>query len=66
MKISVNGQPIEIEDGATAADLIVRLAIEHRRVAMEINREIVPRSSYANHRLFPDDEVEIVGAIGGG
>ncbi len=66
MKILVNGEPREIADEATAQELIRVLGLEGRRLAMEINREIVPRSRYPEHRLRPGDRVEIVHAIGGG
>ena len=66
MQIRVNGESREISDQATAADLIRELGLEGRRVAMEINGELQPRSGYANRRLDAGDRVEIVHAIGGG
>lgn len=66
MEITVNGEPREVPDGVTAAELIAQLELTGRRVAMEVNREIVPRGRYAEHRLRPGDRVEIVHAIGGG
>jgi sulfur carrier protein len=66
MEILVNGEPRQVAEEATAADLVRILGLEGRRLAMEINREIVPRSRYPEHRLRPGDRVEIVHAIGGG
>jgi len=66
MQIRVNGEPKEIADGATLADLIALLQLADRRIAVEVNQELAPRSTFQSHRLQPDDRVEIVRAIGGG
>jgi sulfur carrier protein len=66
MMIRLNGEPRQIPDDSTAAALIALLELSGKRLAMEVNREIVPRSAYASHRLQEGDEVEIVHAIGGG
>lgn len=66
MKITVNGEPREVAEGYTAADLVEELGISGRRIAMEANREIVPRSGYETHTFRDGDQVEVVHAIGGG
>ncbi|MDH3353763.1 MAG: sulfur carrier protein ThiS [Chromatiales bacterium] len=66
MKITLNGEPHELADGATAQQLIEQLDLVDKRLAMEVNQEIVPRSTFAEHTLQPADDVEIVHAIGGG
>jgi sulfur carrier protein len=66
MKIQLNGEPREIPDHCTAAQLVALLELAGRRLAMEVNREIVPRTRYADTRLHDGDRVEIVHAIGGG
>jgi len=66
MEINLNGEPMELPDGATAADLIEQLGLAGRRYAMEVNGELVPRSTHPAHRLAPGDRVEIVHAVGGG
>jgi sulfur carrier protein len=66
MVIQLNGEPHTLPDGATAADLVESLQLTGKRIAMEVNLEILPRSSYAEHRLNGGDRVEIVHAIGGG
>ena len=66
MQIIVNGEPREVAAGLTAAQLVDLLELGGRRLAMEINREILPRSQYAEHVLRAGDHIEIVQAIGGG
>ncbi|MDX1655330.1 MAG: sulfur carrier protein ThiS [Candidatus Competibacteraceae bacterium] len=66
MQIFVNDKTMEVEDGLTAAGLIERLGLADKRLAMEINLSIIPRSALAEHRLQPGDRIEIVHAIGGG
>ncbi len=66
MEIQLNGEAHTLPEGATAADLVASLQLGERRIAMEVNLEIVPRSQYANHPLNEGDRVEIVHAIGGG
>lgn len=66
MEILLNGEPREIDDDTTAQQLIEQLGLAERRLAVEVNREILPRSRFAEHRFQPGDRVEIVQAIGGG
>ncbi len=66
MQIQLNGHAKEIAADATMADLIAQLELTDRRIAVEVNQELVPRSTFADHRLQAGDRVEIVGAIGGG
>ena len=66
MNITLNGESYELADDATAQQLIEQLDLVGKRLAMEINQEIVPRSTFKEHLLQPDDNVEIVHAIGGG
>ncbi len=66
MNIMLNGKHHELADGATAQHLVEQLDLVGRRLAMEINQEIVPRSTFAEHLIQPDDQIEIVHAIGGG
>jgi sulfur carrier protein len=66
MEIILNGEPHTLPDGTTAADLIEHLQLGGRRIALEVNETIVPRSRYPEHPLRPGDRVEIVHAIGGG
>ncbi len=66
LSLSVNGERMAQRPGSTIAALIAELALDIRKVAVERNREIVPRSSYGAVRLEQDDEIEIVHFIGGG
>jgi len=66
MKILINGISREVPDNLSASELILSLGLANKRLALEINREIVPRSTFENHIIHPDDKVEIVHAIGGG
>ena len=67
LSIVVNGSPHVCRDAsATVADLIGELALAGKRVAVEKNGEIVPRSRYAEARLAPGDRLEIIAAVGGG
>ncbi|MEO8485644.1 MAG: sulfur carrier protein ThiS [Betaproteobacteria bacterium] len=64
--ISVNGASRALARGSTVADLVRELALEGKRVAVELNGAIVPRSRYGETPLATGDRVEIVGAVGGG
>ena len=66
MQIVLNGEPYLLKQAGSIASLLAELQQENRRVAVEHNREIIPRSQYANTRLCEGDHVEIVQAIGGG
>ena len=66
MKIILNGSPRDVPDNLSASELILSLGLANKRLALEINREIVPRSTFESHIIQPDDRVEIVQAIGGG
>lgn len=65
-EILVNGERRSVPAGHTLAELVKELDLEGRRVAVELNEEIVPRSRYADHVLTGGDRVEVVVAIGGG
>jgi sulfur carrier protein len=66
MRIQLNGEPFDLHDGETVATLLTRLELTGRRVAVELNLDIVPRSKHADIRLNDGDCVEVVHAIGGG
>ena len=64
--LNVNGQPRHIEPGANVSRLLEALALAGKRVAVERNGEIVPRSRYGETPLQAGDELENVVAVGGG
>ena len=66
MQILLNGEPRELAEGSTLAQLLGTLDLGNRRYAVEINETLVPRSEHADHVLCSDDRVEVVQAIGGG
>ena len=66
MNVSVNGEEYELPEALTVAELVERVGLGQRRIALERNREIVPRGEYATTKLADGDRVEIVRAIGGG
>lgn len=66
MRIQLNGEPFELPDGHTVANLLERLDLTGKRVAVELNLDIVPRSQHAATALGEGDQVEVVHAIGGG
>ena len=66
MEILVNGRPRAVEDRITVGKLVKASLPPGRRVAVEVNEEIVPRARHGSHVLQPGDRVEIVQAIGGG
>ena len=66
MHIQLNGEPVELPDGATVSALLIRLDLVGRRVAVELNLDLVPRSQHESTALREGDQVEVVHAIGGG
>lgn len=66
MDIQLNGESRDIPTATTLAALLDREGLAQRRVAVEVNGEIVPRGRHATHVLQPGDTVEIVHALGGG
>lgn len=64
--ITVNGETRHIEHPINCAELLVRFELAGRRVALERNGEIVPRSRFAEQMLADGDRLEIVVAVGGG
>ncbi len=66
MNVIVNDEQHRLEDGTTVGQLISRLALTPRRVAVERNRELVPRATYDRTVLKDGDQIEIVTLVGGG
>ena len=66
MQIQLNGQFLQLTDPQSVSTLLLAAGYAERRVAVEVNREIVPRSQHAGHALVDGDLVEIIQAIGGG
>lgn len=64
--VTINGQRRTLDSDLTAADLVGLMQLGEQRIAIEINGEIVPRSTYPRHPINAGDKVEIVRAVGGG
>ena len=63
--VTVNGEQQQLAAGATVADLVATMDLQGRRVAVECNLEIVPKTEHATTLLKTGDVLEIVHAIGG-
>jgi sulfur carrier protein len=64
--VTINGEPRSFEGPLSVAQLIERLQLAGKRVALERNGEIVPRGRFAEQPLHDGDRLEIVVAVGGG
>ena len=66
MRISLNGEAKELEEGATLLALVEGLSLAPERVAVELNREVVRRADWPRVTLEEGDRVEVVHFVGGG
>jgi len=66
MQVTVNGSAREIPDDLTVTGLVAHLGLTGGPVAVEINREIVPRADHPNRKVATGDAIEIVHFVGGG
>ena len=66
MRVTVNGDARELRDGFTVDELVDALGLGARRVAVEVNLDVIPRGEYARRALREGDVVEVVQFIGGG
>ena len=66
MTLRLNGDERECPEGATIGDLVEELGLGKKRIAVEVNQDIIPRDEYVRHGLQHGDEVEIVHFVGGG
>ena len=62
----MNDEPRTLDAEATVADLVVALGLGPRRIAVEVNRAVVPRTEYGATALRDGDAVEIIHFVGGG
>jgi thiamine biosynthesis protein ThiS len=66
MTVTINGETREIPDGFTVTALLEHLGMRIDRVAVERNRDILPRAQWRETRVQPGDSLEIVQLVGGG
>lgn len=66
MKLTINGAERDVPEGITVRELVVLLGLGEGPVAVEQNREVVPRAEHATRRVNGGDTIEIVHFVGGG
>ncbi|MDC0446720.1 sulfur carrier protein ThiS [Gammaproteobacteria bacterium] len=66
MEIFINGVKKSLESNLTVYKLVKDLGYENKRVAIELNNEIISRSDYKNKLIVEGDQIEIIKAVGGG
>jgi sulfur carrier protein len=66
VRITLNGEPYELDEAITVADLLLRLSIDPRRVAVEHNLAILKRQFFTDTLVHNGDRIEIVNFVGGG
>jgi len=66
MNVTLNGKPLQLDQIDTVAGLVQHLGYQDKRIAVERNGDIVPKSQHASTPIADNDEIEIVVAVGGG
>jgi sulfur carrier protein len=66
VRVTVNGAEREIPPETSVRELLALLGVEGKRIAVAVNRDVVPRSTFDTHRLAAGDRVEVLEAVGGG
>ena len=66
MQIYINGEEREIAVETRMAALIEQLELTGKRIAVEVNEELIPRSTFDEHLIHANDRIEIINAVGGG
>jgi thiamine biosynthesis protein ThiS len=66
VRLTINGEERELATAATVAAMVRELGLDQRKLAVERNLEIVPRSAFATTALADGDRIEIVAFVGGG
>ena len=66
MKIIVNGEEISIPEDSNIQDLVAELGFKNKRIAIEVNEAIIPKSKHLSYLLESSDRVEVINAVGGG
>jgi sulfur carrier protein len=66
MNVFLNGKKIKVGNNLTAQQLLSEMGYQDKRIALEINGEVTPKSEYSNQIIVENDKVEIIVAVGGG
>lgn len=66
IEIILNGQPHQLNESISISNLLSQLELQNKRLAVELNNELIPKGQHATHYIKAGDKLEIVHAIGGG
>ena len=66
IEIQLNGEVKSLHSSATIAEMVTELGLDSRKIAIEQNRSIIPKSAYSNTLIAANDAIEIVAFMGGG
>ncbi len=66
MQIELNGETTQIDDQCSISEIIRMQGLEGKRIAVEVNLEVIPRAQHLTFQLSSGDKVEIIQAVGGG
>lgn len=66
IRVTVNNAERQLPEAATIVAMLEQLQFDPRRVAVEVNRNVIPRAQHTEHRLTTGDQIEIVTLVGGG
>ena len=66
LTVSVNGEPYTVPSGCNVAWLVGQLGLAGQKIAVAVNREVVPRSRFGAQTLAQGDRIEVLEAVGGG
>ncbi len=66
MKIKLNGETRQVVDQCSITEVLKILDLQDKRVAVEVNLEVIPRAQHSSFMLSADDKIEIIQAVGGG
>ena len=66
MQIVINGKIQQISDNSSVQSVLEEMQLQNKRIAVEVNQEIIPRAKHHEHKLMEGDNIEIIHAVGGG
>ncbi len=66
IQIELNGQSAQFEEACSIQRMLETLELQEKRLAVEVNQEVIPRAKHASYQLSAGDRVEIIQAVGGG
>ncbi|MFK8027212.1 MAG: sulfur carrier protein ThiS [Gammaproteobacteria bacterium] len=66
MQIELNGENTQIDDQCSISEILRMQGLEGKRIAVEVNLEVIPRAQHVTFQLSSGDKVEIIQAVGGG